>query len=113
MARLKFPALDLSGQLSLQELGALSERARLFVGVDSAPMHIAAAVGAAVIGIFGPSSETLWGPWCEEKLAVSRELGCRLPCQNKRACPHIECLRAMTPAMVIPQVERFMERFVR
>lgn len=105
---LEVPHLNLSGKLSLGELGALSEGSRFFVGVDSAPMHIAAAVGTPVIGIFGPSSETLWAPWCERKLVLSRELPCRLPCKNKRSCPHIECLRAMTPEMVMPQVNRFL-----
>jgi heptosyltransferase-3 len=105
---LEVPHLDLSGKLSLGELGALSQAARLFVGVDSAPMHIAASVGAPVIGIFGPSSETLWAPWCEKKLVLSRELPCRLPCKNKSSCAHIECLRALTPEMVMPQVDRFL-----
>jgi heptosyltransferase-3 len=105
---LEVPHFDLSGKLSLGELGALSEASRLFVGVDSAPMHIAAAVGTPVIGIFGPSSETLWAPWCEKKLVLSRDLPCRLPCNNKSSCPHIECLRAMTPEMVMPQVDRFL-----
>jgi heptosyltransferase-3 len=105
---LEVPHLNLSGHLSLGELGALSKASRLFIGVDSAPMHIAAAVGTPVIGIFGPSSETLWAPWCEKKLVLSRELPCRLPCNNKNGCPHIECLRAMTPEMVTPQVDRFL-----
>jgi heptosyltransferase-3 len=56
-------AANLSGQLSLKELAALTARARLFMGVDSAPMHIAAAVGTPVLAIFGPSGEALWGPW--------------------------------------------------
>jgi len=43
IAEADVPVLDLSGQLTLRELAALSARARLFFGVDSAPMHIAAA----------------------------------------------------------------------
>lgn len=109
ISRMRTPAVDLTGQLSLQELGALSRHAKLFVGVDSAPMHIAAAVGAPVIGIFGPSSETLWGPWCERKLILARDLPCRLPCKNKNACPHHECLRAMTLNMVWDKTERFLD----
>jgi heptosyltransferase III len=57
------PTFDFSGQLSLKELAALSARARLFVGVDSAPMHIAAAIDTPTIGIFGPSGDREWGPW--------------------------------------------------
>lgn len=54
---------DLSGTLNLKQLGALSAGARFFVGVDSAPMHMAAALDVSVLGIFGPSSVPEWGPW--------------------------------------------------
>jgi heptosyltransferase-3 len=56
-------AANLAGQLSLKELAALTARARLFIGVDSAPMHVAAAVGTPAVAIFGPSGADLWGPW--------------------------------------------------
>ncbi len=55
--------VDLTGALSLRELAALTREARAFVGVDSAPMHIAAAMGTPVVALFGPSGETEWGPW--------------------------------------------------
>ena len=55
--------IDLTGALSLRELAALTREARAFVGVDSAPMHIAAAMGTPVVALFGPSGETEWGPW--------------------------------------------------
>ena len=55
--------IDLSAQLTLSELAALTERAGAFVGVDSAPMHIAAAMGTPTVALFGPSNETQWGPW--------------------------------------------------
>jgi heptosyltransferase-3 len=61
--RLTRPVVNLAGALSLKELAALAARARLFIGVDSAPMHIAAAMGTPVIALFGPSGEASWGPW--------------------------------------------------
>ncbi|MFQ5480320.1 MAG: putative lipopolysaccharide heptosyltransferase III [Thermodesulfobacteriota bacterium] len=63
---MKKPALDLSGSLSLKGLGALSRQAAFFFGVDSAPMHIAAATGAPVLALFGPSGAFDWGPWDNE-----------------------------------------------
>lgn len=60
---LKAPYCDLSGSLTLKQLGALSAGARFFAGVDSAPMHMAAALEVPVLGIFGPSSVPDWGPW--------------------------------------------------
>lgn len=61
--QLKAPVIDLTGSLSLKELAALAGRARAFVGVDSAPMHIAAAMQTPVVALFGPSREAQWGPW--------------------------------------------------
>ena len=37
--------------------------AHLFFGVDSGPMHMAAAVGVPVVALFGPTDERKWGPW--------------------------------------------------
>lgn len=71
---------DLTGQLTLDELAALTARARAFVGVDSAPMHIAAAVGTPAVALFGPSSEIAWGPWrVPHRVVVSDRHPCR-PC---------------------------------
>jgi heptosyltransferase-3 len=72
--------VDLTGALSLSELAALTARARAFVGVDSAPMHIAAAVGTPVVVLFGPSGEREWGPWrVRAEVVVSASHPCR-PC---------------------------------
>lgn len=56
-------AHDLSGQLDLLACAAFLERATLFIGNDSGLMHIAAAAGAPVLGLFGPSDERVYGPW--------------------------------------------------
>jgi len=56
-------AVSLAGCLSLKELGAVIASARLFVGVDSAPMHVAAAVGTPTVALFGPSGAFNWAPW--------------------------------------------------
>ena len=53
----------LVGILTLKELGALIAGARLFVGVDSAPMHLAAAVCTPAVAVFGPSGGFNWAPW--------------------------------------------------
>lgn len=72
--------VDLSGQLTLKQLAALTGRAKLFVGVDSAPMHIAAAMGTPVVALFGPSGELEWGPWrVPQRVIASAAHPCR-PC---------------------------------
>lgn len=79
-ATAKAPVIDLSGQLNLKELAALTARARLFVGVDSAPMHIAAAMGTPTVALFGPSGDIEWGPWRVASRVVASQIHPCRPC---------------------------------
>ena len=56
-------ALDLTGATDLAQLTALLRRALLFIGCDTGPMHMAAAVGTPVLAIFGPANPERTGPW--------------------------------------------------
>jgi heptosyltransferase-3 len=71
--------INLAGQLSIKELGALTARAQLFIGVDSMPMHLAAAMGTPTLALFGPSGENEWGPWNVERRVITTTHTCR-PC---------------------------------
>jgi heptosyltransferase III len=74
--------VDLSGQLSMKEMAALIGQAKLVIAVDSAPVHIAAAMHTSVVAIFGPSNETIWGPWrVPSRVVGSSRHPCR-PCHN-------------------------------
>jgi len=55
--------INLAGKLTLKETAALNKRALMFVGVDTAIMHIAAANDIPVVAFFGPSGAFHWGPW--------------------------------------------------
>jgi len=72
--------VNLAGKLSLKELGALTACAQLFIGVDSMPMHLAAAMGTPTVALFGPSSEDEWAPWNVEQRIVTTTHSCR-PCR--------------------------------
>ncbi len=58
--------INLAGKLSLPQLAAISSISDLFFGVDSAPMHIAAAQETPTVALFGPSRGYEWGPWPNE-----------------------------------------------
>ena len=104
------PTLDLSGQLSLKELAALTARARLFVGVDSAPMHMAAAMGTPVVAIFGPSGDREWGPWGDgHRIVASNTHPCR-PC-GMAGCNDSklsDCLATLPVAQVLAACEELL-----
>lgn len=55
--------VSLAGDLTLRELAAIIDHARLFIGVDSVPMHMAAALDTPSVALFGPSKLTFWRPW--------------------------------------------------
>jgi len=105
--------VDLSGQLSLKDLAALTARARLFVGVDSAPMHMAAAMGTPVVAIFGPSGDREWGPWDPRhrghRVVASTSHPCR-PC-GRAGCNDSkvsECLTTLPVAQVLSACEELL-----
>lgn len=101
---------DLAGTLALGELAALTARARLFVGIDSAPMHIAAAVGTPVVALFGPTDDVEWGPWrVAHRVVAAAGHPCR-PCRNdgcgggKRS----DCLDALPVAPVLAAIDALL-----
>ncbi|EJP74653.1 MULTISPECIES: putative lipopolysaccharide heptosyltransferase III [Campylobacter] len=63
LALCKSKPLNLAGRLSLKQTVALSKRSLMFVGVDTAIMHIAAANDVPVVALFGPSNAQEWGAW--------------------------------------------------
>ena len=106
-----FNGLNLCGVTSLRENIAVYRACGLFFGVDSGPMHMAAAAGVPVVALFGPTDERKWGPWGEGHSVVSKRLACH-PCKphkcNDHACMDqisvadalnavIEKVRSITP----------------
>ena len=55
--------INLSGELSLKQTATLNKKAKLFIGVDTAIMHMSAANDIPVFAFFGPSGTDHWGPW--------------------------------------------------
>jgi heptosyltransferase-3 len=104
--------IDLRGQLTLEELGAAIAGAAVFFGVDSVPMHLAAAVGTPGVALFGPSNDREWGPWSERmQVVASRTHSCR-PCGidgcggSKRS----DCLVTLPLAQVTSALDEVLER---
>lgn len=80
---------------SVLEFVAVLEAADLFVGVDSGPLHLAACVGTPVLGLYGPKSVSLYGPFWDPHQAVRADYPCS-PCTFRR-CPLPEVRPEVTP----------------
>ena len=76
------PIHNLAGKTTLREMAALLQMSRLHVGVDSAAPHIAAAVGAPTITIYGPTDWRDWAPTGDKNMVVLPDMDCA-PCRNK------------------------------
>ncbi|MFC1714591.1 glycosyltransferase family 9 protein [Candidatus Poribacteria bacterium] len=75
-------AIDLSGRTTLGQLAAVFRKANLFIGNDSGPMHLAAACGTKVIGLFGPTSPQRFRPYGDNCIALRMETDCP-PCMRE------------------------------
>ena len=64
------------GNLSLSQIAALSSESDGYFGVDTAPMHMAAAVGVPVVALFGPTNPVTWGPRTPLGAILSRHCIC-------------------------------------
>ena len=105
--------LNLTGMLSIIETAAMLKNCSILVTNDSAPLHIAEAVGTPVVALFGPTvREFGYFPQLQRSAALEVELHCR-PCSRNgsRPCPleTKECLTSITPEMVLEAVEDIVD----
>ena len=90
----EFVLLD---SLDVRQLIALIAGARIFVGNDSGPTHIATATGRPVVVIFGSSSSVHWRPWRTANRVVQNDFPCN-PCAGDRCYAFAEprCILSVT-----------------
>jgi len=87
----------------------LSRDAALMVSGDTGPLHIAAAAGTPVVGLFGPTDPDRNGPWSEDDLTVSRFAACN--CHYQRRCHQTTwCLGDVSVAEVSAAVQQRLAR---
>lgn len=91
-AAIRPPAPATTGRLSLKGFAALCSRAELVVSNDTAAVHIAAAMGTPVAGIYGPNTPALYGPTGGSDLVFHHEFPCS-PCITNLNAKFSSCLR--------------------
>lgn len=106
-----------SGEFSLTELRALLDRAALYIGGDSGPLHVAATTAVPIVGLYGPTlpvRSAPWraGSWITESVDAG-ELPCR-PCDQRVCEPgDFRCLTSIKPSQVLDAAERALLGRVR
>ena len=123
--------INLAGKLSLAETGCLLARAAVFIGPDTAPTHMAAALGVATVALYGPTDPVKWGPWpgnpvpsagpwrrCGSQrsgnVALLQGTGACVPCRLEGCERHVgsysDCLQQLPAARVIAAIEQLLDR---
>ncbi len=115
-SKMKQQPLLAAGRTSLKETAAIISLADLFVGNDSAPQHLAAAVGTPVVALFGPTDPNNFYPWGVPYRIVRCDLSCSpcfhwlgsplqyLPAWDNPTCQR-ECMQSISAQDVIEQLE--------
>jgi heptosyltransferase-3 len=126
--RREMPAgtVNLSGKLTLGEVGFLASRACVYIGPDTAVTHMAAALGIPTVALYGPTNPVKWGPWphgYEGALNPYARRGSRkvsnvtllqgpgdcVPCHEEGCDRHIgsdsDCLLSLPASLVIEALE--------
>ena len=74
-------SMSIAGKTTLTQLASILHTCNVFIGNDSGPMHLAAAVGTQTIGLYGPGDPTRFGPMGVRCQTIRRKLDC-LPCSG-------------------------------
>jgi heptosyltransferase-3 len=103
--------VNLAGRCAIAALPALVSGARLFVGNESGPMHVAAAVGVPVVGLFGLTDPQVWGPATQRAVVLRPPMPCQ--CLRPDACVRDDtngawCVHRISEDEVLAAIERLI-----
>ena len=102
--------VNAAGKTDLKQLGALLERAALVVANDTGPMHMAVAVGAKTIALFGPTSPGLTGPYgAGNYKVIFKNDKCEVPCYDI-TCKDFTCMEAIRVEDVINLADEMLAK---
>ena len=96
-----------AGQSTVHQSAAIIARAKVFVGNDSGPLHIASATKTPIVGIFGPTNPVVDGPYHSAGVNLFHPGGAT-PCYTKDCAGHSPCIARVTVSEVISAVNQYI-----
>ncbi len=108
LARTKSKPAVFVGRTDILQLAALIERCKVYVTPDSAPLHVAAAMGIPLVVLFGPTDSRRHQPPARNMIILEKKPACA-PCYSPRCLitTHV-CMRDITPDAVAGKIESLM-----
>jgi ADP-heptose:LPS heptosyltransferase len=103
MAMMQQPAENWAGETSLKELAALAALSDLFITTDTGPMHLAAAAGAKVLALFGPTAPWRTGPYGKSAMTVRTGIECS-PCFKRNCEDNVRCMEGISVEEVMSKI---------
>lgn len=95
-------------ETTLLEMAALARRARVLVAADTGPLHLACAVGAPVVGLYGPTDPARNGPFAQRDRVVRQVPPCA-PCHSRSCAIHAGVMESIEVDAVAAAVEQRLE----
>ncbi|MBI1278475.1 MAG: glycosyltransferase family 9 protein [Anaerolineaceae bacterium] len=114
IGNMKQPAVITAGDTGVGQLAALFRRAKVVLGPDSGPLHLAAAVQTPTVTLFGPADPVEFGPWGspQKHMVLTSDIGCR-PCRvidwSGDDLSYHPCVREITVARVLDAARRVVQ----
>ena len=100
--------INLTNQTSLSEMTAIIDRARLVIGNDSGPLHVAAALPKTVIGIYGPTNPEVVGPVCQLHNVI--EAGAGIPRKGRYSKKPAHNINNITVEQVLKKIKDILNK---
>ncbi len=100
--------VNLAGRTGLKELAALTALCRVLVANDSGPLHLAAALGVPVIGLYGSTDPGSTGPRGKRVSVIYKNIECS-PCLLRECPTDFKCMEEITPEEVMEEIEAMLK----
>jgi lipopolysaccharide heptosyltransferase II len=103
----KAKIIDACAKLSVNQLAALIKKCSVYISADSAPLHVAAAMGTPFVAMFGPTDPVRHLPPAKNNELIYKKLECA-PCYKSK-CKKVKCMESITVEEVLGSVDKLLK----
>ncbi|MDD5079315.1 MAG: GT4 family glycosyltransferase PelF [Candidatus Omnitrophica bacterium] len=103
----KVKPINACAKMTVNQLACLIKRCGVYISADSAPLHIAASQGTAIVALFGPTDPVRHMPAAGNALVIRKELACS-PCYKPK-CRSVKCMKLISPEEVFAAVIKLLK----